>query len=84
MLLDQSPPTSEIEWLSLDVGGYKMVNVYKPPPTQLQYPVFLHPCLYASDLKCCHVDWSYNNNSPDSECLASRASINSCCVQGVS
>ena len=45
-LLDQSPPTSEIEWLCLDVDGYKIVNVYKPPPTRLQtldLPVFPHP-----------------------------------------
>ena len=26
--LDQSPPTSEIEWLCVDVDGYKIVNVY--------------------------------------------------------
>ena len=30
-LLDQSPPTLEIEWLCVDVDGYKIVNVYKPP-----------------------------------------------------
>ena len=35
-LLDQSPPTSEIEWLCVDVDGYKIVNVYKPPPTRLR------------------------------------------------
>ena len=28
-LLEQSPPTSEIEWLCVDVDGYKIVNVYK-------------------------------------------------------
>ena len=27
-LLNQSPPTSEIEWLCVDVDGYKIVNVY--------------------------------------------------------
>ena len=46
MLLNQSPPTSEIEWLCVDVDGYKIVNVYKPPPTRLQtldLPVFLTP-----------------------------------------
>ena len=51
-LLDQSPPTSEIEWLCVDVDGYKIVNVYKPPPTRLQtldLPVFPHLCLYAGD-----------------------------------
>ena len=32
MLLDHSPLTSEIECLCVDVDGYKIVNVYKPPP----------------------------------------------------
>ena len=54
-LLDQSPPTSEIKWLYVDVDGYKIVNVYKPSPTRLQtldLPVFPHPCLYAGDFNC--------------------------------
>ena len=45
-LLNQSQLTSEIEWLCVDVDGYKIVNVYKPPPTRLQtldLPVFPHP-----------------------------------------
>ena len=59
--------------------GYKIVNVYKPLPTRLQtldLPAFPHPCLYAGDFNCCHADWDYDNNSPDSECLAGWASIN--------
>ena len=51
-LYDQSPMTSETEWLCVDVDGYKIVNIYKPPPTRLQVsdlPVFPHPCLYAGD-----------------------------------
>ena len=78
-LLDQSPPTSEIEWLCVDVDGYKIVNVYKPPPTRLRtldLPVFPHPCLYAGNFNCRHADWGYDDNSPDSECLAGWASIN--------
>ena len=78
-LLDQSPPTSEIEWLCVDVDGYKIVNVYKPPPTRLRsldLPVFPHPCLYAGDFNCLHADWGYDDNSPDSECLAGWANIN--------
>ena len=78
-LLDQSPPTSEIEWLCLDVDGYKIVNVYKPPPTRLRtldLPVFPHPCLYAGDFNCRHADWGYDDNSPDGECLTGWASIN--------
>ena len=45
-LLDQSPLTSEIEWLCVDIDGYKIVNVYKPQPTRLRtldLPVFPHP-----------------------------------------
>ena len=78
-LLDQSPSTSEIERLCVDVDGYKIVNVYKPPPTRLRFmdlPVFPHPCLYAGDFNCRHADWGYEDNSSDGEFLASWASIN--------
>ena len=34
-LYDRSPTTSETEWLCVDVDGYKIVNIYKPPPTRL-------------------------------------------------
>ena len=37
-LLDQSPPTSEIEWLCVNVDGYKIFNIYKPPPTSIANP----------------------------------------------
>ena len=49
-LYDQSSTTLENEWLCVDVDGYKIVNIYKPPPTRLQVsdlPVFTHPCLQA-------------------------------------
>ena len=32
-LLKQYPFKSETEWSCVDVDGYKIVNVYKPPPT---------------------------------------------------
>ena len=78
-LYDQSPTTSETEWLCVDVDGYKIVNIYKPPPTRLQVPdlpVFTHPCLYASDFNCPYVDWGYNTNSADGDCLLAWASPN--------
>ena len=78
-LLDQSPPTSQIEWLCVEVDGYKIVNVYKSPPTRLRsldLPVFPHTCLYVGDFNCRHADWDYDDNSPDGECLAGWASIN--------
>ena len=66
--LDQSSSTSEIEWLCVDVDGYKIVNVYISPSTRLRslyLPVFPHPCLYAGDFNCRHADCGYDNNSPD-------------------
>ena len=78
-LLDQSPLTSEIKWLCVDVDGYKIVNVYKPRSMRLrtlEFLVFPYPCLYAGNFNCCHADWGYDNNCPDSECLAGWASIN--------
>ena len=72
-LLVQSPPTLETEWLCVDVDDYKIVNVYKPPPTRLRsvdLPVFPQPCLFAGDFNCRHVLGGYEDNVPDGECLA--------------
>ena len=35
-LVNQSPQDSEIEWLCIEVEDHYIVNVYKPPPSQLQ------------------------------------------------
>ena len=61
------------------VDGYKIANVYKSPPIPLQVsdlPVFPHPCLYAGDFNCQHVDWCYDANSADGECLVGWANTN--------
>ena len=66
--------------MCVNVDDYKTVNVYKLPPTRLRslnLPVFPHPCVCAGDFNCRHVDWGYNDNGPDGECLAGWASINS-------
>ena len=45
-LVDQSPAASETKWLCVDVNSYRIVNVYKPPPTRLQasdLPMLPHP-----------------------------------------
>ena len=71
-LFDQSPPTSKTQWLCIDVDGYKIVNVYKPPLIRLQVsnlPVFPHPCLHADNFNCQHVDWDCDANSANGECL---------------
>ena len=62
----------------MDADGYKIVNVDKHPPTRLQsldLPMFPHPCLSAGDFNCRHVDWGYDDNSADSECLDGWASV---------
>ena len=56
-----------------DFDGYRIVNVYKPPPTRLKpsdFPVFPHPVLYAGNFNCPHV------NCADGVCLVSWASLN--------
>ena len=83
-LLDQSPPTSEIEWLCVDVDGYKIVTVYKSPPTRmrpLDLPLYPHRCLYAGNFNCHHVDWGYHNSSPDGKCMTDWANINNLVLQ---
>jgi len=69
-LVDQSPDQSETEWLCVDVAGYKIANVYKPPRLQLTpmtISTFPHPSLYVGDFNCQHVNWGYNTTSPDGE-----------------
>ena len=78
-LVSQSPVTSEIEWLCVDVDDYKIVNIYKPPLIRLQvsdFPVFPHPCLYAGDFNSPHVDWGYNSSSVDGEWFLAYANSN--------
>ena len=78
-VISQSTSTSETEWLCVDIDGYKIINVYKPPPTCLQIsdiPVFPHPCLYAGDFNSPHTDWGYSSNSADGTCLAAWAISN--------
>ena len=77
--VDQSPATSETEWLCMDVDECRIVNVYKPPPTRLQasdLPMFPHSVLYAGDFNCPHVNWDYRTSSADGECLIAWASLN--------
>ena len=71
-LADQSLDGSVVEWLCVDVDGIKTVNFYKPPTSRMAssvIPVFPHPCLYAGDFNCQHVDWGYSTTSPDGESL---------------
>ena len=73
------PAISETEWLCVDVDGYRIVFVYKPPSTRLQasdLPVFPHPVLYAGDFNCPHVNRGYGTSSADGERLVAWTSLN--------
>ena len=74
--VDQSPEQSETGCLCVDVAGYKIINVYKPPRsrfTSTAIPTFPHPSLYVGDFNPQHVSWGYNKTSPDGKSLDSWA-----------
>jgi len=63
-LVYQSPEQSETEWLCVDVAGYKIINVYKPPRsrfTPTAIPAFPHHSLYVGDFNCQHVNESLDS-----------------------
>ena len=77
-LIDQSPAESETEWSCVDVAGYKIIKVYKPPPSWLTptaTPTF-SVCLYAGDFSYQQVNWGYSTTSFDGENPASWATAN--------
>ena len=76
---DHTLERSATEWLCVDVDGCKIVNIYKPPNSQLTptaIPVFQHHRLYSGDFNCWHIDWGHDFISLDGECL------NNCAAQG--
>ena len=73
----RSPPHSNVEWLVTEVQETTIVNVYKPPPSEL-YPTSLPsvpaPAIYAGDFNCQHTDWGYKHTTKDGETLSDWAS----------
>ena len=72
----QSSNGSDIEWLCMDICGFKIINVCKPPSSQMtptSILMFSHHCLYAGDFNCQHTNWGYINTNEDGSCLATRA-----------
>ena len=64
----QSPPGSNIEWLVTKIQETSVVNVYKPPPSELSatsLPSVPAPAIYAGDFNCQHTDWGYNHTTPN-------------------
>ena len=73
----RSPPDSNIEWLVTEVQETTIVNMYKPPPSEL-YPTSLPsvpaPAIYAGNFNCQHTDWGYKQTTKDGETLSDWAS----------
>ena len=78
-LVDECPEQSDTEWLCVDVAGYKIINVYKPPCSRFTPTAtltFPYPSLYVGDFNCQRVNWGYNKTSPDGKSLESWATSN--------
>jgi len=63
----------------VQVGGYQIANIYKPPSAHWDVPVLPvlpHPALYVGDFNSHHIDWGYKDHDEDGERLSEWASNN--------
>lgn len=54
-----------IHRLVIDLGGMKIINIYKPPTIKWQnnvLPIYSHPAVYAGDFNSHHGNWGYASN----------------------
>ena len=75
-LSGQSPNDSDIEWQCVDICGYKIINVYKAPPSQMtptSVQMFSYSCLYARDFNFQYKNWCYTNTNENGSILATWA-----------
>ncbi|KAI4827516.1 hypothetical protein KUCAC02_030905, partial [Chaenocephalus aceratus] len=73
----QSPPGSNIEWLVTKIQETSVINVYKPPPSELSttsLPSITASAIYAGYFNCQHTDWGYNYTTPNGVALSEWAS----------
>ena len=77
--VDTSPLGDEVEWISTNVAGVTVTNVYKPPKTPMQadsLPRYVQPCIYmyAGDFNSHSTTWGYSSNNSDGDVLEHWAS----------
>ena len=61
----------------IQVGGFQIANVYKPPSMNWGQPVLpnlAHPAVYVGDFNSHHSDWGYADCDTDGESLVEWAS----------
>ena len=67
----------EVEWVTTEVEGVNITNVYKPPVTRLcldSIPRYQQPCIYAGDFNCHSTTWGYGSTNTDGTTLEHWAS----------
>jgi len=56
----------------IQVGGFKIANVYKPPSAHWgpeMLPILEHPAIFTGDFNSHHTDWNYADSDEDGEML---------------
>ena len=72
-----STRAEEVEWVTTEVEGVNITNVYKPPGTRLcldSIPRYQPPCIYAGDFNCHSTTWGYSSTNTDGTTLEQWAS----------
>ncbi len=70
---DNSPVSSSHFCDIVQVGGFRVANVYKPPSQQWDQgvlPALVHPMAYVGDFNSHHPEWGYSEPDEDGEALA--------------
>jgi Endonuclease-reverse transcriptase len=78
-ITDASPISSSTSCDIIQVGRFKIANVYKPPsvhwdPSML--PTLQHPAVYVGDYNSHHPEWGYPDPDEDGELLVEWATNN--------
>ena len=72
-----SSPTNDLEWITTEMEGITITNVYKPPDTRFHLeslPQYPKPCIYAGNFNCCSSTWGYTCTNSDGNILEDWAS----------
>ena len=67
----------EVEWVTTEVEGVNITNVYKPTGTRLcldSTPRYQRPCINAGDFNCHSTTWGYSSTNTDGTTLEQWAS----------
>ena len=67
----------EVEWVTTEVEGVNITNVYKPYGTRLcldSIPRYQQPCIYAGGFNCHSTTWGYSSTNTDGTTLEHWAS----------